>query len=147
VHDVAQIHEQATGLAPPSRWDLVSDRQTMQEEQPLQVVKLTTKLDSDPEQPKFVIDMPRMGKFVVGLGDRLAPTDVEEGMRVGIDQQRLRIQLPLPRRLDAQVSMMQVENRPDVTYRCAGRQAGRILAAGVLSVRGRRSHVGLVLCV
>ncbi|PRW57317.1 26S protease regulatory subunit 7 [Chlorella sorokiniana] len=120
VHDVAQIHEQATGLAPPSRWDLVSDRQTMQEEQPLQVVKLTTKLDSDPEQPKFVIDMPRMGKFVVGLGDRLAPTDVEEGMRVGIDQQRLRIQLPLPRRLDAQVSMMQVENRPDVTYSDVG---------------------------
>lgn len=37
VHDVAQIHEQATGLAPPSRWDLVSDRQAMQEEQPLQV--------------------------------------------------------------------------------------------------------------
>ena len=36
VHDVAQIHEQATGLAPPSRWDLVADRQTMQEEQPLQ---------------------------------------------------------------------------------------------------------------
>ena len=39
-------------------------------------------------------------------------------MRVGIDQQRLRIQLPLPRRLDAQVSMMQVEERPDVTFRC-----------------------------
>lgn len=39
VHDVAQIHEQATGLAPPSRWDLVSDRQAMQEEQPLQVLQ------------------------------------------------------------------------------------------------------------
>ena len=55
---------------------------------------------------------------MVGLGERLAPTDVEEGMRVGIDQQRLRIQLPLPRRLDAQVSMMQVDDKPDITYSC-----------------------------
>ena len=152
----------------------------------LQVVKLTTKLSGDEEEPQFVIDMPRMGKvrgwfpglparlrqpacctllpwaggrrghavvlphdgashashtwkrwtisfpstpspaapsapcaqFVVGLGERLAPTDVDEGMRVGVDHQRLRIQLPLPTKLDSAVSMMQVEERPDVTYRC-----------------------------
>ena len=34
------------------------------------MVKLTTKLDSDSEQPKFVIDMPRMGK--VGQGGTAA---------------------------------------------------------------------------
>lgn len=119
---------------------------------------LTTKLDAESDQPKFLIDIPRTGralvgrlgalctaalglalvllqraadaslftqppatlltshppsphccsKFVVGLGEKLAPTDVEEGMRVGVDQQRLRIQLPLPTRLDSAVSMMQV---------------------------------------
>ena len=37
VHDTACIHEQQTGLAPPSRWDLVSDRQALQEEPALQV--------------------------------------------------------------------------------------------------------------
>ena len=31
------IKESDTGLAPPSQWDLVSDKQMMQEEQPLQV--------------------------------------------------------------------------------------------------------------
>ena len=32
---------------------------------------------------KYVIDIKHIAKFVVGLGDRIAPTDVEEGMRVG----------------------------------------------------------------
>ena len=36
VNDVCGIKESDTGLAPPSRWDLVSDKQAMQEEQPLQ---------------------------------------------------------------------------------------------------------------
>ena len=31
------IKESDTGLAAPSQWDLVSDKQMMQEEQPLQV--------------------------------------------------------------------------------------------------------------
>lgn len=34
---IAGIKESDTGLAPPSQWDLVSDKQMMQEEQPLQV--------------------------------------------------------------------------------------------------------------
>lgn len=35
----AGIKESDTGLAVPSQWDLVSDKQMMQEEQPLQVSK------------------------------------------------------------------------------------------------------------
>ena len=37
VDDVCGIKESDTGLAAPSRWDLVSDKQAQQEEQPLQV--------------------------------------------------------------------------------------------------------------
>lgn len=37
VNDLCGIKESDTGLAPPSQWDLVSDKQMMQEEQPLQV--------------------------------------------------------------------------------------------------------------
>lgn len=33
----AGIKESDTGLAPPSQWDLVADKQMLQEEQPLQV--------------------------------------------------------------------------------------------------------------
>ena len=38
VHDACGIKESDTGLAAPSRWDLVSDKQMQQEEQPLQVL-------------------------------------------------------------------------------------------------------------
>jgi 26S proteasome regulatory subunit T1 len=35
------------------------------------------------EQDKYVIIIKQIAKFVVGLGDRVAATDIEEGMRVG----------------------------------------------------------------
>lgn len=37
VVEVCGIKDSDTGLAPPSRWDLVSDKQMVYEEQPLQV--------------------------------------------------------------------------------------------------------------
>ena len=37
LHYSIGIKESDTGLAAPSQWDLVSDKQMMQEEQPLQV--------------------------------------------------------------------------------------------------------------
>jgi 26S proteasome regulatory subunit T1 len=37
----------------------------------------------NPDGDKYVISIKQVAKFVVGLGDRVSPTDVEEGMRVG----------------------------------------------------------------
>ena len=48
---------------------------------------------------------------------QVAPTDIEEGMRVGVDRQKYQIQIPLPPKIDASVTMMTVEEKPDVTYR------------------------------
>ncbi|KAK6796089.1 hypothetical protein RDI58_009544 [Solanum bulbocastanum] len=41
IDDLRGIMESDTGLAVPSQWDLVSDKQMMQEEQPLQVARCT----------------------------------------------------------------------------------------------------------
>jgi len=57
---------------------------------------------------------------VVGLGDRVSPTDIEEGMRVGVDRNKYQIQIPLPPKIDPTVTMMQVEEKPDVTYKDVG---------------------------
>lgn len=46
INQICGVKESDTGLAPPSQWDLVADRQTMQEEQPLQVCILSLKLHS-----------------------------------------------------------------------------------------------------
>ena len=42
------------------------------------------------------------------LGDQVAPTDIEEGMRVGVDRNKYQIHIPLPPKIDPTVTMMQV---------------------------------------
>ena len=107
-------------------WDLVGDKQMMSEEAPLQVARCT-KIITDTDTPsggsssqqqpnKYVINVKQIAKFVVGLGEKVAPTDIEEGMRVGVDRSKYSIQIPLPPKIDPTVSLMTVEDKPDVTY-------------------------------
>lgn len=99
------VKESDTGLAAPNLWDIPADRQRISEEAPLQVARCTKIIPVDPEkkaaaeamnplggnqgqkgadeQDKYVINIKQIAKFVVGLADRVAPTDIEEGMRVG----------------------------------------------------------------
>lgn len=162
------VKESDTGLAAPNLWDTAADRQRMSGESAcLQVARCTkiikaktgataeggaataprpqqgpgSKPNAD-EEDKYVINIKQIAKFVVGLGERVAPTDVEEGMRVGsvhpllsalvvtrelirygegrVDRNKHQIQIPLPPKIDASVTMMQVEEKPDVTYADVG---------------------------
>jgi 26S proteasome regulatory subunit T1 len=40
-------------------------------------------MNAGSEDAKYIVHLKHMGKFVVGLDEKLAPTDVEESMRVG----------------------------------------------------------------
>ena len=77
------IKESDTGLAPPSNWDLVADKRMLNEQQPLQVAHCTKIIDAGTPDAKYMINVKQIAKFVVALGDRVAPTDIEESMRVG----------------------------------------------------------------
>merc|ERR1712179_674684 len=92
VNDLTGIKESDTGLAPPALWDLAADKQTLQNEQPLQVARCT----------------------------KIINADIEEGMRVGVDRNKYQIHIPLPPKIDPSVTMMQVEEKPDVTYSDVG---------------------------
>eukprot|EP01084_Bolivina_argentea_P318025 551441_1 len=116
VTELIGIKESDTGLSLPSQWDLVSDKQLMQEEQPLQVARCTKIIDAGRDDAKYVINVRQIAKFVVGLGQKVSPTDIEEGMRVGVDRTKYHIQIPLPPKIDPSVSLMTVEDKPDVTY-------------------------------
>uniref|UniRef100_A0A6V7P4C8 1-(5-phosphoribosyl)-5-[(5-phosphoribosylamino)methylideneamino]imidazole-4-carboxamideisomerase n=1 Tax=Ananas comosus var. bracteatus TaxID=296719 RepID=A0A6V7P4C8_ANACO len=120
INDLCGIKESDTGLATPSQWDLVSDKQMMQEEQPLQVARCTKIISPNTEDAKYVINVKQIAKFVVGLGDKVSPTDIEEAMRVGVDRNMYQIQIPLPPKIDPSVTMMTVEEKPDVTYNDVG---------------------------
>jgi len=73
------MKESDTGLAVPSEWDLVSDKQMMQEEQHLQVARHTNIINDS----KYVINVKQIAKVVVGLGDKVSPINIEEGRHVG----------------------------------------------------------------
>merc|ERR1712127_105648 len=74
----------------------------------------------DSDDPKYIINVKQFAKFVVDLADSVAPTDIEEGMRVGVDRNKYQIHIPLPPKIDPTVTMMQVEEKPDVTYSDVG---------------------------
>ena len=81
----SSLQESDTGLAPPHLWDIAADRQRMSEEHPLQVARCTKIIqdEENTDKSKYVINVKQIAKFVVKLGERVSPTDIEEGMRVG----------------------------------------------------------------
>jgi len=126
INGLVGIRESDTGLAPPNEWDLVADQVMMKSEQPLHIARCTNILPTEEDEPNYIISVKQTAKFVVGLGNRVAPTDIEEGMRVGVDRNRYQIQIPLPPRIDSTVTMMTVEEKPDVTYKDVGGCADQI---------------------
>jgi len=122
VTELTGVKESDTGLAHPGLWDLAADKQMMGEEQPLQVARCTRVIQTgeSEEDAQYMINVKQIAKFVVALGDKVAPTDIEEGMRVGVDRTKYQIQIPLPPKIDPTVTMMQVEDKPDVTYNDVG---------------------------
>ncbi|KAF8567859.1 hypothetical protein P879_09644 [Paragonimus westermani] len=116
VNELTGLKESDTGLAPPALWDLAADKNCLTHEHPLQVARCTKIINADSEEPKYIINVKQFAKFVVDLADTVAPTDIEEGMRVGVDRTKYQIHIPLPPKIDPSVTMMQVEDKPDVTY-------------------------------
>src|ERR1044072_8174128 len=115
VNELKGIKESDTGMAPPSQWDLTADKQMMQSEQPLQVARCTKIINPGTENAKYMINVRQIAQYVVGLGERVSPTDIEEGMRVGVDRNgKFQIHIPLPPKIDPSVTMMTVEEKPDI---------------------------------
>lgn len=98
VNERMGVKESDTGLAPPHLWDLEADRMrgseggTLQVARCTKIIKPTTSNDSssnnvnltgDTPEHQFVINVKQIGKFVVGVGKKVNPEDIEEGMRVG----------------------------------------------------------------
>lgn len=119
------IKESDTGLAMPSQWNIEADKQMLKQDHTLQVGRCTKILNPGTPDAKYIVAFKHQGKYVVGLHKDLAPTDVEEGMRVGCERinaigSKISIKLPLPPKIDPSVTMMTVEDKPDVTYNDLG---------------------------
>jgi 26S proteasome regulatory subunit T1 len=118
VDQIKGVRDSDTGLAPMAQWDFDGDRNMLTQE-PYTVAHCEMSLPSD-DKPRYLISISHVAKFVVGLGKNVAPSDITESSRVGVDRQRFAIQLALNPRIDPVVTRMQVEERPDVTYADVG---------------------------
>ena len=119
VNKLCGIRESETGLSLPSNWVTIADKKAVNEE-PLMVGRIIKIMDKDTDHTRYMIHLKKVAKYVVELNDQLSPTDVEEGMRIGVDRKKYKISLPLPPKIDPSVSLMTVEERPDVTYNDIG---------------------------
>lgn len=113
------IRESETGLALPSNWVIEADKASLKEDS-LLVGRISKILDPNTDHSRYITVIRKIAKYVVDLNDQLSPTDVEEGMRVGVEKKKYKIALPLPPQIDPNVSLMTVEERPDVTYNDIG---------------------------
>lgn len=111
--------EVETGLAPPNLWNLSEDRNRLQEEQTLQVARVCKVIEGY-QEPRYIISIKQMANYVVGKGKKIDASKIKDGNRVGVDRVKYQVLQPLPRKIDASVTLMQVEERPDVTYNDIG---------------------------
>lgn len=107
--------EVETGLAPPSKWNIQGDKYRMQHDQTLQVARVVDILDGHSD-PRYMISVRQMAKFIVGKSKKLDASEIQKGMRIGVDRMKFSVILPLPRKIDSSVTLMQVEEKPEVTY-------------------------------
>ena len=84
------IKESDIGLAIPSQWNIPVDKK-LRGEQALQVAKCTKIINPRTENPKYMINLRQIAKFVVGLGKDVTPTDIEEDMRVAVERHKYTI--------------------------------------------------------
>ncbi len=120
INSICGVREAETGVALPSNWVIDADRKALSEDS-LMVGRLTKIIEeTDPPKKKYVTHIRQQAKYIVDLDPDLSPNDVEEGMRVGVEKKKYRIKLPLPPRIDPSVSLMTVEDRPDVRYEDIG---------------------------
>ena len=119
INKLCGVRESETGLALPSNWVIEQDKASLKEDS-LMIGRIVKILDPDTDHTRYITTIRKIAKYVVDLNDQLSPTDVEEGMRVGVEKKKYKIALPIPPKIDPTVSLMTVEERPDVTYNDIG---------------------------
>ena len=59
------------------------------------MARCTKIINADTEDSKYIINVKQFAKFVVDLAEQVASTDIEEGMRVGVDRNKYQVSVQL----------------------------------------------------
>jgi len=107
-------------LAPLIDWRLKEDKILIEENKTLQIAMCNTVLKGIKDKDNFLIHLNNIGKFVVKIGDEVSPTDIDEGNRIAVDRSKYQIQISLSSKIDPQISLMAIEEKPSVSYKQIG---------------------------
>jgi 26S proteasome regulatory subunit T1 len=107
-------------LAPLTDWCLKEDKILIEENKTLQIAMCNSVLKGLKDKDNFLIHLNNIGKFVVKIGDEVSPTDIDEGNRIAVDRSKYQIQISLSSKIDPQISLMAIEEKPSVSYKQIG---------------------------
>lgn len=85
-------------------------------EQSLQIARCSKKIDNN----TYMINIKNFGKYVVENDKTINPDSIEDGVRVGVEKNKYKIHMVFPTKIDASITLMRVDDKPDVTYNDIG---------------------------
>ncbi|KAI1711774.1 ATPase family associated with various cellular activities (AAA) domain-containing protein [Ditylenchus destructor] len=107
--------ESDTGLAPSAYWNLELDRRKLMFESSYKVGTVERVYKPEKQPPRYMIKCG--GRHIVELEEPVKPEDIETGMRVGVNSGgRSKIAFSLPGAINPTIALMEVEEKPDITY-------------------------------
>jgi 26S proteasome regulatory subunit T1 len=112
---------------PSHLWDLQADKNKIDENKTLQIAYFSQFFFDLENQNCGIIDLKNVGKFVVSFGEQISPTDIQESNRIAVDRNKYQIQIILPTRIDPQISIMAIEEKPIISYKDIGGCKNEIL--------------------
>jgi 26S proteasome regulatory subunit T1 len=115
-------------LNPISFWNLQLDKNLIDENKTLQIAYFNQFFLDMKKNKCGIIDVKNIGKFVVNFGEQISPTDIQEGNRIAVDRIKYQIQIILPTKIDPQISVMAVEEKPLASYKDIGGCKNEILS-------------------
>jgi len=114
------IKEDETGLSLRSQWNPSQDEMLVKNV-PRKMVGIVEKVVETTPKVKVIVSIKPMGKYVVEPHRGAIPAeDLTSGTRVACELSKYEITSVLPRKIDATVTSMIVEKKPNVTYADVG---------------------------
>ena len=90
INTLCGVRESETGLSLPQNWIIEGEKMAMNQES-LMVGRITKIIDPNTDHSRYIVNIRHNAKYVVELNEQLSPTDVEEGMRVGVDKKNIKL--------------------------------------------------------
>ncbi|RWS27754.1 hypothetical protein B4U80_07828, partial [Leptotrombidium deliense] len=135
--DIEQLHKQVNslkgaidgsifGVAPIDTWNLRDDMYNAVTDEALKVARVTTILKLENNKTGYGIMLPQNERYVVGKTEYIHENEIKVGTRVGVFfigtnfGRIMKIDRVLPPKTDPILKMMEVEEKPDVTYEDIG---------------------------